>query len=97
MNLTWGGYECIFNPEDYYQHASIECPEKEVEILLYKVREFMHTKKRMRVGWSTKDHSDCDIWEDETHIHIGCIKEEKNEFMKKYLTVLKNLNKNKNG
>lgn len=75
----------------------IDCPDKKTRVLLHLLEEFMKTKAKMIVGFSTdpqipEDRFHLWAWEDDSFIHLGCLKETKDSFQHKYIQLIKHLN-----
>lgn len=76
------------------------CPNKQVMVNTNYLKEFMISKEKTLVGLSVdpncpEDQQLCYASEDERFVHIGCLKETKKEFNKKYIQLIKHLNSQK--
>lgn len=86
----------LFGGEKMFYDPSIEvitCPKKNSLAYINKIEEWMQGDRveKATVGWGTLNGPEeaLEIWEDDHYIHLGCLKESKDNFQKKYLELIK--------
>lgn len=72
----------------------ITCENKHAVASAHRIVDFMQDESRnkKRIGYREDTMEALYIWEDEAHIHVGCLKEEKHSFQEKFVELIKHLN-----
>lgn len=86
MQLTYDGNLMLIRGDVIF------CPSKNATAYLSKIRQFVledrvTLRKKRLVGHNDKGEP-LYMWEDETHVHIGCLKETSGSFQEKFFQVL---------
>lgn len=92
--MTFGGKQVIIR-ETISKDGDfiIECPEHSTRVIASAVKYFWRERTRIMVGFNHSKGECVEMWEDESYINIGCLREPKEEFKKKYIELIKYLNK----